>query len=62
MLPKLYHLLARVFRLFPKTKTIKLFDMEATFFVPINNHYVCSDRPIFCGKRENRNFIAGLMA
>ena len=43
MLPKLYHLLARVFRLFPKTKTIKLFDMEATFFVPINNHYVCSD-------------------
>ena len=43
MVPILYHRLARVFRLLPKTKKIKLFDMEAAFFVPINNHYVCSD-------------------
>jgi FkbM family methyltransferase len=43
MLSKVYHLAARVFRLLPKTIRIKHLDMEAAFFVPINNHYVCSD-------------------
>ena len=43
MLPKMFHLLARVFRLLPKTFNVQYHQMEATFFVPINNHYVCSD-------------------
>lgn len=43
MLPTIYHLMARIFRLFPKTIKIKYLEMEATFFVPINNHYVCDD-------------------
>ena len=43
MLLHLYHFFARVFRLLPKTKNIRLHDMEATFFVPINNHYICDD-------------------
>ena len=53
MLPNLYHLLARIIRLLPKTKKVRLFDMEATFFVPINNHYVCDDlSDIAQGHRE----------
>ena len=43
MLTTIYHLLARVFRLLPKTTKIKCLDMEARFFVPINNHYICDD-------------------
>ena len=37
------HLFARMFRILPKTKKISFGDMAATFFVPINNHYVCND-------------------
>lgn len=43
MLPRINHLMARIFRLLPKTIKVKYLEMEATFFVPINNHYVCSD-------------------
>ena len=43
MLLHLYHFLARVFRLLPKTRRIRFFDMTADFFVPISNHYICSD-------------------
>lgn len=43
MLLHIYHFFARVFRVLPKTRKIRLHDMEATFFVPINNHYVCDD-------------------
>ena len=43
MLLHINHVLARIFRLLPKTRKIRLHDMEATFFVPINNHYICDD-------------------
>ena len=43
MLLSAYYYLAKCFRQLPKTKKIRLFDMSATFFVPINNHYICDD-------------------
>jgi len=43
MLLRLYQMFARIFRVLPKTRKVRLHDMEATFFVPINNHYVCND-------------------
>ena len=43
MLLHIYHHFARIFRVLPKTRKIRLHDMEAMFFVPINNHYVCND-------------------
>lgn len=43
MLPKIFHHLARIFRVLPKTIRVQYHQMEAIFFVPINNHYVCSD-------------------
>ncbi len=43
MLLHINHLVARMFRILPKTKKISFGDMAATFFVPINNHYVCND-------------------
>lgn len=43
MLLQLNHFMARIFRLLPKTVKISLLDMKATFFVPINNHYICDD-------------------
>lgn len=43
MLLSAYYYLARFFRYMPKTKTIKLHEMNAKFFVPINNHYICDD-------------------
>ena len=43
MLPKIFHQLARIFRLLPKTICVQYHQMDAIFFVPINNHYICSD-------------------
>lgn len=43
MLLSVYYYLAKFFRLMPKVKTIKLHNMKAKFFVPINNHYICED-------------------
>lgn len=43
MLLTIYYFLARMFRFLPKTKKLHLLDMSATFFVPINNHYICDD-------------------
>ncbi len=43
MLFTVYYFLAKMFRFLPKTKKITLLDMSATFFVPINNHYICDD-------------------
>lgn len=43
MLPKIFHQLARIFRLLPKTIRVQYHQMDAIFFVPINNHYICSD-------------------
>ncbi|MEL0024551.1 MAG: FkbM family methyltransferase [Alphaproteobacteria bacterium] len=43
MLLHIYRFLARAFRVLPKTRRLKLHGMEATFFVPINNHYICDD-------------------
>lgn len=53
MLIQIYHILGRIFRLFPKVTKIKKHAMEALFFVPINNHYICDDlSEIKNGKRE----------
>ena len=53
MLLSLYYHLAKIFRYLPKTKKVKFLDMTATFFVPINNHYVCDDlRDMSSQKRE----------
>ena len=43
MLLSVYYFLAKMFRFLPKTKKLTLLDMSATFFVPINNHYICDD-------------------
>ena len=43
MITQIYHVFARLLRLIPKTKTIKVGDMSATFFVPVSNHYICDD-------------------
>jgi len=43
MITRLYHLVARLLRLLPKTKHITFGQMSATFFVPIYNHYICQD-------------------
>ena len=43
MLVRVYHILGRLFRLLPKTTQIKKQNMEGTFFVPINCHYICDD-------------------
>ena len=43
MLLSMYYFLAKMFRFLPKTKKLTLLDMSATFFVPINNHYICDD-------------------
>ena len=43
MLVRIFYYLANLFRILPKTKRLKLLDMNATFFVPINNHYICDD-------------------
>ena len=40
-------------QILPKIKRIKILDMEANFFLPINNHYVCGDLiNLSKGKRE----------
>ena len=47
------YILGRLFRLFPKHRTISLMDMTARFFVPVNCHYVTKGlRAIEGGKRE----------
>ena len=43
MLLNFYHLLGRITRLFPNTRTLFSHGMQATFFVPVNNHYICED-------------------
>ncbi|XDZ65209.1 FkbM family methyltransferase [Alphaproteobacteria bacterium LSUCC0684] len=43
MLLSTFYFFAKIFRYLPKTKKVHLLDMNATFFVPINNHYVCDD-------------------
>ena len=43
MITRIYHVVARLLRLTPKTTKIRVGDMSATFFVPISNHYVCDD-------------------
>ena len=43
MLLSLYYYLAKLFRLLPKTINVSFHDMNAKFFVPVNNHYVCDD-------------------
>ena len=43
MLLSLYYYLARFFRRLPKTTNVRFLDMNARFFVPINNHYICDD-------------------
>ena len=53
MIVTIYHILGRLFRLFPKQIRIKCLNMEASFFVPINCHYVCDDlSEIADGTRE----------
>lgn len=53
MLVNTYHILGRLFRLFPKTTQIKIKNMNGRFFVPINCHYVCDDLSDMCkGRRE----------
>tara|TARA_B110000259_G_C13884493_1_gene350379 strand:- start:12 stop:737 length:726 start_codon:yes stop_codon:yes gene_type:complete len=39
----LYKILGMLLQLLPKIKKVKLLDMEAKFFLPINNHYVIDD-------------------
>ena len=47
------HIMARILRLMPKTKTIHRYDMSADFFVPVTCHYVCDDlREMATGTRE----------
>ena len=43
MIVKAYHILGRLFRLFPKTTQIEIKNMSGRFFVPINCHYICDD-------------------
>ena len=43
MLLNFYHLLGRITRLFPNSRTLFSHGMQATFFVPVNNHYICED-------------------
>ena len=53
MIVTIYHILGRLFRLFPKQIRIKHLNMEASFFVLINCHYVCDDlSEIANGTRE----------
>ena len=53
MIEKLYHLFARGFRTLPKTTKVYCGNLSATFFVPIYNHYICSDlADIKSGRRE----------
>ena len=47
------HILGRLFRFFPKHRSIRMMDMKASFFVPVNCHYITEDlRAIESGKRE----------
>ena len=47
------HILGRLFRFFPKHRSIRMMDMKANFFVPVNCHYITEDlRAIESGKRE----------
>ena len=49
----LNHILGRLFRLLRKHRIMQLLDMQATFFVPVNCHYIVDDlREIEAGKRE----------
>ena len=53
MIEKLYHLFARGFRALLKTTKVYCGNLSATFFVPIYNHYICSDlADIKSGRRE----------
>lgn len=50
---RLYHLIARLLRLIPKTTNITMGAMAARFFVPVTNHYICDDlHDMKCQKRE----------
>ncbi len=51
----LSHIFGRILRLLPKHRNIKLLDMAADFFVPINNHYICEDlHNLNQAKRESK--------
>ena len=47
------HILGRLSRFLPKHKSLRMMDMKASFFVPVNCHYITEDlRAIETGKRE----------
>ena len=49
--------IGKLLQIFPKYKLIKLLNMEAKFFIPINNHYVSQDLiNLAKGKREPKLF------
>ena len=49
--------IGKLLQIFPKKKLIKLLNMEAKFFIPINNHYVSQDLiNLAKGKREPKLF------
>ena len=51
----LSYILGKFLRIFPKHLTIGVLDMQATFFVPVNCHYIAHDlRELASNKREPR--------
>ena len=48
-----YRITGILLRYLPKVKNLSFMGMDARFFVPINNHYICDDLSMLrSGKRE----------
>lgn len=51
----LYRVMGKLFRYLPKVRRLSIMGMDANFFVPINNHYICDDLVgLSSSKREPR--------